>query len=547
MADLRLGPLLRYVDDRRATVWVETDAAAEVEVLGHRRPTFAVEGHHYAVVVVEGLEPGQEHAYEVHVDGERRWPPPGWPLPPSVIRTADPSRPLRIAFGSCRVAAPHEPPETLDPEDHPLGYGIDALRAYGLRLAGRPTSDPPDLLVLAGDQVYADEAAPGTRRRVRERSTGSTERPPDDQVGDFEEYTWLYHEAWSEPVVRWLLSTVPSTMIFDDHDLIDDWNTSAEWRSDMGRRSWWPEREIGGLMAYWLYQHVGNLTPDELDADPRLARLHAGEGDHLRAAMAAARLPDGTERWSFGRDVTGSGRVRLVTVDVRNSRDLTDGGRAIVDADRWRWIDGQLVGGADHLVVVASLPWLLPGGVADIERWDEALCAGAWGRLGRRLGERLRRQADLEHWPAYVRSFRQLTEAVLAVARGERGPAPAAVLVLSGDVHFSYVAPVGAEPGRAPVVQVVSSPLRSRVSTSMRRQLRLANSRLGKRLGRGLVRTVPGRRDPLRWEVTAGPWFGNGIASLVLDRDSAEVRLERVEQGRSGPPELVLQHAAKLV
>jgi hypothetical protein len=81
----------------------------------------------------------------------------------------------------------------------------------------------------------------------------------------------------------------------------------------------------------------------------------------------------------------------------------------------------------------------------------------------------------------------------------------------------------------------------------MRRQLRLANSRLGKLLGRMLVRTVPGRRDPLRWEVTAGPWFGNGIASLVLDRDSAEVRFERVEQGWSGPPELVRLHAAKLV
>ncbi|MGW1633884.1 hypothetical protein, partial [Streptomyces anthocyanicus] len=29
--------------------------------------------------------------------------------------------------------------------------------------------------------------------------------------------------------VRWLLSTVPSCMIFDDHDVIDDWNTSAAW------------------------------------------------------------------------------------------------------------------------------------------------------------------------------------------------------------------------------------------------------------------------------------------------------------------------------
>jgi hypothetical protein len=33
MPKLVLGPLLRYVGETQATVWVETDAAAEVEVL----------------------------------------------------------------------------------------------------------------------------------------------------------------------------------------------------------------------------------------------------------------------------------------------------------------------------------------------------------------------------------------------------------------------------------------------------------------------------------------------------------------------------------
>jgi hypothetical protein len=34
-------------------------------------------------------------------------------------------------------------------------------------------------------------------------------------------YTWLYHESWQDPEVRWLLSTVPSAMIFDDRDVRD--------------------------------------------------------------------------------------------------------------------------------------------------------------------------------------------------------------------------------------------------------------------------------------------------------------------------------------
>ena len=70
VAGLILGPMLRYVDASAATVWVETDAACEVEVLGHRARTFHVDGHHYAVVPVSGLVPGSSVEYQVHLDGE---------------------------------------------------------------------------------------------------------------------------------------------------------------------------------------------------------------------------------------------------------------------------------------------------------------------------------------------------------------------------------------------------------------------------------------------------------------------------------------------
>ena len=61
-----------------------------------------------------------------------------------------------------------------------------------------------------------------------------------DEIQNFEEYTWLYHEAWSAPAVRWLLSTVPSGMMLDDHDLRDDWNTSVSWRRWVTEQPWWP-------------------------------------------------------------------------------------------------------------------------------------------------------------------------------------------------------------------------------------------------------------------------------------------------------------------
>ena len=74
MAELILGPLLRYVGDDEATVWVETDAPCEVEVLGCAQRTFRVAGHHFALVHVTGLEPGTTTPYAVRLDGAPVWP-----------------------------------------------------------------------------------------------------------------------------------------------------------------------------------------------------------------------------------------------------------------------------------------------------------------------------------------------------------------------------------------------------------------------------------------------------------------------------------------
>ena len=62
MANLVIGPMLRYVRDSEATVWVETDGPCRIEVLGHRSDTFQVNARHYAIVAISGLAwpPGLE-------------------------------------------------------------------------------------------------------------------------------------------------------------------------------------------------------------------------------------------------------------------------------------------------------------------------------------------------------------------------------------------------------------------------------------------------------------------------------------------------------
>src|ERR1043166_1395399 len=239
MASLVLGPLLRYVGRTDATVWIEADQACQVEVLGHTAATFEVRGHHYALVALSGLEQAAVLEYEVHLDGERVWPLTGSEHPASTIHTREGEHRARLVFGSCRVGAPQREPFTLPPGGAAQAYGVDALWAYSRRL--RAGIEPwPDALLLIGDQVYADEVSPETLEFIRSRR--DTSQPPGEEIADFEEYTRLYREAWSDPDIRWLLSTVPTVMIFDDHDVIDDWNISWEWVEDAHCQAWWGDR-----------------------------------------------------------------------------------------------------------------------------------------------------------------------------------------------------------------------------------------------------------------------------------------------------------------
>ena len=521
MASLVLGPMLRHVDGTSATIWVETSDACEVTILSGSRRTFQVGDRYYALVCVEGLEPGTSTDYEVRLDGELVWPPADTDFPAPRVRTLQPGRPVRLAFGSCRYASPL----SVISDGR---YGTDALDAYARQLAEAADDEWPDGLLLLGDQVYADETSPITQDVIRRRRDVS--KPPYLQVANFTEYAELYGESWGDPLVRWLYATVPTAMIFDDHDVHDDWNTSAEWRREMQATSWWQERITGGLAAYWVYQHLGNLSPAALAEDEVFAKVCAAEGDvgpmlHEFAA-AADREADGAKgyRWSYRRDV---GPVAIVVVDSRCGRILDDHERAMVGGTEARWIEEQVSSvDGDHLLVGTSLPWLLPRSLHDIESWDEALCAGSRGPRLAKLGEKLRQGADLEHWAAFRASFDWLSGVLEGVARGPA--APATVCVLSGDVHHQYVAAAEwPSPVDSRVYQIVASPVHHSVPRSQRMVFRLGWSRVLEKLTKALGRWDSVPDLPLTWHKTAGPFFGNALAELVLDGREARFTLRR--------------------
>ena len=518
---LLLGPLLRHVDPVSATVWVETDRPCEVEVLGRRARTFCVDGHHYALVVVEGLGPGSTTPYEVRLDGERVWPDDASPFPPSRIRTPGRPGPFRIAFGSCRYAAPG----TVDPGE---GIPPDALDVYAARIAALPEEEWPDALVLLGDQVYADDLTPATRSWLTLRR--GEKAPAGTHIADFEEYTRLYAESWSDPQVRWLLSNLQSSIMFDDHEMIDDWNPSAAWRREVTGKTWWNRRIAGGLVSYWVYQHLGNLGPRELAGDPGWQAIQASPGDAGPALEKLAETADReprSMRWSY---VRHCGEARMIMVDTRAARVLDERARRMLDDDEFAWVEAAMRRAVDdgvrHLVVGSSLPWLLPHAIHNLERWNETLNVRHHGRPLGRLAEAVRQAADLEHWSAFGHSFERLGRALAAVARGEYGRAPATALVLSGDVHHAYAAELVQPAGlTARVHQLTVSPLHHQAPHPIRVGFRIGWSRRARRLTARMARLARVEPTGLDWRKLAGPFFGNQIGELVLSGADARFLL----------------------
>ena len=386
------------------------------------------------------------------MDGEVVWPPPRVAVPAELAAHPRP-RLGPAAAHRLRVVPLRQGPPFTEPK-LAARLGIDALDAFAVETARRPREEWPDALLLLGDQVYADELTPQNRRRIAGRRDRHPDWPDDEIVG-FDEYVGLYRDSWGDPEVRWLLSCVPTGMIFDDHDVRDDWNTSGVWRAEMAEKPWWRARIRSALASYWVYQHLGNLPAEELAADPDFRAVTAAEGDTwpLLAALAdrADAEVDGSKgvRFSFRWDL---GATRFIMIDSRNGRILDDGAHLMLGEEEFAWIEEQVATGRP---APSSTSCWAPR-CRGCCRTRSATCRASSDRGGaaglarppRRDGPPGRRPGALAGVPPVVRPAHPDDHG------GCDGPvAPATVSVLSGDVHHSYAARVdlpgpGDDPGR---------------------------------------------------------------------------------------------------
>jgi hypothetical protein len=137
-------------------------------------------------------------------------------------------------------------------------------------------------------------------------------------------------------------------------------------------------------------------------------------------------------------------------------------------------------------------------------------------------------------------SFDRLAALLAEVGRGRRSDrAPATISVLSGDVHHVYAARADLGAGVVSHVhQITCSPLHNAVPVGLRLGFSASWTRPAELVAGLLSRwaKVPG--TAVTWRKTAGPFYGNSLATLQLDGRAARVLLERVRTDHAGRPHL---------
>ena len=243
---------------------------------------------------VEGLEPASSIEYRVTLDGELRWPAPTVRCRRAESARSAETRRCKIVFGSCRTAAPHDAPWSLELALDSRGRGVDALHVYAMWMVDHPQEEWPALAVFLGDQVYADDSSPKTRERIavaRKSLDHSIRRkgchPSSSTVsrntrGCIRSRGRSSSSSGSSPTCR-------RVMIFDDHEMIDDWNISDTWVREIRR-----DALVAGPRDRW----VDDLLAVPAPRQPESRRVIRSEGllDALgrgrRRREAVARLGD---------------------------------------------------------------------------------------------------------------------------------------------------------------------------------------------------------------------------------------------------------------
>jgi hypothetical protein len=376
-----------------------------------------------------------------------------------------------------------------------------------------------------------------------------------ERIGDFAKVkqklerlnnmTILAEFQHSLPKIRRVLANVPTYMIFDDHEVTDDWNMDRRWyqsvlAAPLGRtvirnalaaytifQDWGndPLKERNSSNYESLLQDISNLFPKDEDLPPNaeaaedIERLFGWDGSDESISNPPI-------KWHYS--VSGP-KHKVLVLDTRTRRDYFSAARhspiALLSyggadtALEQQIPAGPLATGFEVLIVISSVTVIGP---PVIETLFQPMVRRAkdFGRtlkyeVSHKERELVGTDPDIESWPFNPPGFEKLLARLEPYRR---------VVVLSGDVHFGYSAGISywkkddQEEHPARIIQFTSSGLKNTFSDSVRGIIRSFS--LSQRLIKANVRA-----ELLGWH--EGTFDASEILKLPTDNIAAPALLAR--------------------
>jgi hypothetical protein len=282
--------------------------------------------------------------------------------------------------------------------------------------------------------------------------------------------------------VRRVLANTPTYMIFDDHDVTDDWNLTRKWRDEVQRSPLGRRIIANALLAYWTFQGWGNDPEGQSDlaAEIRIALDDRERMDDLMWSY---------EEWSYFAPT--SPPIVVMNTRTRRTYDSQDGGARLVGSDELNRTkelakrSGYATG--DLLVLISATPVFA---LEMAERRQKFLK----GKIGPY-------EVDLEAWHDNLSGLIDLMHFLIDDVR------PGSAVILSGDVHYGMTSDVEFKIGdnALRLAQFVSSSLKH-------------GGRFSKQVLDGLGRVLLNDHERIGWEHPPGELKSSGLRARIAQR-----------------------------
>ena len=223
-----------------------------------------------------------------------------------------------------------------------------------------------------------------------------------------------YAKGLSE--VERLFANVSTLMMFDDHDVTDDWNLTAGWEQAINENPSSKRIINNGLISYWLFQGMGN---DALNKTGELLTpfKQSRTANNLWQFKAFDKPLNDFSFWHYELTTT----PKVVVLDTRTHRWRNEQNfnepSGLLDWERLTELEESLLS-HDQVIIVSPAPVF---GVKSIE---------AIQAMFNICGQPL--MVDVENWMAHEGSAKKLLDTF------RRTDTPNETLILSGDVHYSF-------------------------------------------------------------------------------------------------------------